>query len=586
MVQRTRIGKLDFNDIKDSIKNHLSQQTEFLDYNFEGSGISQLINVLAYNAHYDALTANFLANEMFLDTATKRSSVVSRAKELGYVPRSRRAPKTTLTVTLKGITNENVVESVILPIGTRFSASVDDSTYTFTTITPHVLNKQIELGSIIYRGLVDVYEGMVIQNTVTYNSVDNTITIPNVDIDTSTLKVELFIKGEWVEFSQPHNFLTVGSSSTVYMLQEGFEGYEIYFGDGVLGVKPEHNTQVRMTYIVTSGPGANGAKSFSLVSNVSGMHSGTVVTVTASAQASGGEFEESLESIRLNAKNTFGSQNRAVTSYDYAALAMQNFSAVKDVLAWDGSDNVPPKFGKVVLCVQPAVGDVLSVSNKAAIADFLQRKGVGNVKVDFVDPEYINLEVQTKVKYNLASLTVSTYELEYMVKAAITEYAATAIQKFRGIIRYSSLVADIDRANYAIVGNETTLSLAKYLPVDLFGTNNFNFSFANPIKKGTLVSSKFFDGLTSNKLYLKDSNGALHIYYSSNGKDVLYKANIGRVDYVAGTVVISNLDIATIEGLKFKLSTVPENLDISSSKNIILTLSQEDINVITVKDNA
>lgn len=583
-MQKTRVGTLDFQDIKDSIKNYLSQQTEFLDYNFEGSGINQLINVLAYNSHYDALAANFLANEVFLDTATKRSSIVSRAKELGYTPRSRRAATTTLSVTLQNIANEGSISSIILPRGARFSTTVNEETFTFTTRETVSLNKQIQLGQPIFTNTVNVYEGVLVQHTVTYDVVDKTLTIPNLDIDSTTLKVEVYESGQWVEYSQPQSFLSVTADSLVYMLQEGFNGFEIYFGDGTLGAQPSAGSQVRMTYVVTSGDVANGALNFTLSSAVTGTLSNTITTITSSAATSGGLVEESLDSIRLNAKNTFGSQNRAVTSKDYASLTLLNFPSVQSVLAWDGSENDPPKYGKVVLCVKPTVGDVLSTSEKTNISSFLRNKGVGNIKIDFVDPEYLNLVVNSTVKYDINLLSVSTYELNYVVKAAVTDYATSSIQKFSGLMRYSALLSAIDASDFSIVGNETRLSVNKQLRPNFFSSNNFLFTFTNEIEPGTVSSNIFYDGVASDGLFIKDNNGKLNVYYSLNGVDTLYTANIGTIDYVTGAVVISGLYIASMQELIFKISAELVNLDVSSSRNVILQLDQEDINVNIIKD--
>lgn len=584
MTTPIRIGQLDFEDIKASIKQYISKQTEFTDYNFEGSNISQLLNILAYNSHYDALAANFLANEMFLDTATKRSSIVSRAKELGYTPRSRRASSTTLNIKLKNIQNENSIDSIVVPRGTRFSSSVNDESFTFTTKDSVVLNKQIELGSPVFTGSTMIYEGVIVQQTVIYNSTENLIKIPNLDIDTTTLKVEVLEGQQWTEYNQPQFYLNSTSTSPVYLLQEGFEGFEIYFGDGAIGKKPANGSSVRMSYIVTSGDVANGAMNFKLTSNIAGMLSNTVVTLTA-LQSSGGLIEESTDSIKLNARNNFNTQNRAVIAKDYAILTAQNFSNVKDVLAWDGSDNIPPKFGKVVLCIQPSIGDAMTTADKNVIADFLQKKGVGNVKVDFVDPSYLGLEVESKVKYDINQLKVSIYELEFLVKAAIASYATTSIQKFGGVARYSTLLSTIDGSDFSIVGNETLMKINKELSPNLYSINNFKFSYMNAIREGTLSSSIFYDGIIPNKLYIKDVLGKLHVYYSVAGVDVLHQSNIGTIDYSTGDVAINNLQIGTLDSLKFKLTATTANLDIYSSQNVILKLDQEKVKVKVTRDD-
>lgn len=585
MAQPIRIGSLDFNDIKTSIKNYLKDQTEFSDYNFEGAGITQLINILAYNTHYNALSANFLANEMFLDTAVKRSSIVSRAKELGYTPRSRRAAYATLTVTIVANPGDTITQSITIPRGTTFASTVNDETFNFMSKETVILNKIIENNTTKFRGNVIVYEGVLTQNTATYDKL-TTIKIPNEDIDTSTLEVEVLEGQLWTEYYLPQYYLNATAFSNSYMIQVGFNGYEIYFGDGVIGKQPADASIVRMTYIVTSGEPANGAKIFNLTSPLSYLTTSTIMTISADDAARGGMMEESTESIRLNAKNSFGTQNRAVTSNDYASLAAQNFPDIKDILAWDGADNIPPKFGKIVLCIQPTAGMILPAVNKQLIRDFLVKKGVGNVKIEFVDPEYLNLEISTTVKYDINHLKISTYELLYLVKSVITNYAINNIQKFGNIARYSQLTSTIDATDYSIKGNETYLKINKELTINLFFKNSFAFSFANAIKADSILSTNFYDGSSSLKLILKDNNGKLHVYTTKNGEYALYAANVGTINYRTGECVISGLYISSIDELKFKISAIPSTLDVYSNKNTILRLDYDLLNVAITKDVA
>lgn len=580
-----RLGALDFDDIKASLKNYLSKQTEFTDMNFEGSGISQLLNVLAYNAHYDALAANYLANEMFLDTAVKRSSVVSRAKELGYVPRSRRASNLTLSIKLKNVINESTISSLIVPKGTRFSTTVNDESFVFTTIETVSLLKVIESGAPVFTGTLQLYEGVLTQQTVTYNSTSNIIPIPNVDIDTSTLKVEVYENLAWTPFYLPAYYIDINSSTSAYLLQEGFKGFEVYFGAGALGRSPVDGSSIRMTYMTTSGSSANGAKRFQLLSNIPGMLSNTLVTLSSIASSDGGQENESMESIKLNAKNAFGSQNRAVTPSDYSSLTIQNFTNVKDVIAWDGSDNIPPRFGRVILCIQPIVGDVTSSVEKAAIAAFLQKKSVGNVKVEFYDPEYINIEVYSTVKYDVNTIKIGTYELGYIVQSVISSYA-NSTQKFGGTFRYSTLVGKIDASNYAIEGNETTLRVNRECIVVFYTPNTFKFSFMNSILPSSIKSTEFYDGISGGALFLKDLKGILHAYYSLNGADVLYQTNIGTINYLTGDVAITNLQMTGLNGIKFLISAETEEFDLYSSKNVILKLDQANMVVKVIKDKA
>ena len=586
MVQTTRIGKLSFEDIKLSIQNYLSQQTEFTDYNFQGSGITQLINILAYNAHYDALTDNYLANETFLDTAVKRSSVTSRVKELGYVPRSRIAASTTLniSVVLSAPTNTQI----LIPAGTRFNTTVGDQSYTFTTITPRLMLYSSTANAFL--ATLNVYEGVLTQEKTFYDSLSNIFPISNTDVDTTTLKVEVFEGGIWIEYLKPDDFLVVTSTSKVYMLQEGFNGFEIYFGDGVLGYKPAQASPIRMTYMVTSGNVANGASIFTLINSHTSVFGGytpvTPASITSTATSSGGLLEESVSSIKSNAKSLYGTQNRAVNSNDYATLALRQYpNLIKNIISWNGVDNVPPLFGKTVLCVQPNIGDVLLASDKAIISTFLETKNVGNVKVNFVDPEYVNVIINSTVKYDINQLSVGVYDLQFIVTNAITNYANANISQFNGILRSSTLGSVIDNSNYAVVSNETTISLLKSLNVNYYTSNSFLFSFSNQIKPSSLYSSNFYDGINNYPLYLKDDGrGKLSSYYLNNAVDVLYQSNVGTIDYVTGNVVISNLKISTLATTTLNIYVTSAALDVVSNKNIILSLKQANINVNVIKD--
>lgn len=583
MALPVRIGKLDFQEIKDSIKTYLSDQTEFTDYDFEASNINQLINVLAYNAHYNALNANFIVNEMFLDTAVTRGSVVSRAKELGYVPRSRLSSKATLTLTFSNVTNAANIESLIIPRGTRFTSQVGDEIYTYTTQLATSLPRSVENTQYIYRGIIDVYEGILVQHTVTYNTVDPTVNIPNEDVDTSTLKVEIYENGNWQEYSLPSTLLNVTSTSKVYMLQEGFKGFEIYFGDGVFGNTPANSSSIKMTYVVTSGISGNGAATFSLASSISGT-TGATTTITSNV-SSGGLEKEDVPSIKFNIVNQYGTQNRAVVAADYASLTLQNFAEVKDCLAWDGSDNVPPKFGKVVVCAQPLVGDVLTLSQKSTISTFLQSKGVANTKVDFVDPEYVELIVNSTVRYNTNIISLGAHEIRYVVKVAVSNYAKSTINKFGGKFRYSSAVREIDNSDHSITGNLTSIQLQKTKIPTLYAKNSIRFSFVNEIDPNSFSSNIFYVEDLPDRMYLKDNGeGRINVVYNSLGLEKIYQSGVGSIDYATGIVQIDNLVPVQLDELSLKFTASPVNQDLLSSKNVILNLSLENVNVTVLPD--
>lgn len=576
MTANIRIGSLDFDDIKTSIKNYIKNTSEFSDYNFEGSGISQLINILAYNSHYDALAANFLANEMFLDTAVNRGSIVSRAKELGYVPRSKRAARTTLSIAFKNV--PSAPPEIVLPQGSSFSTSIIDETFNFVTLTAKSFPKTIESGQPVYRANVDVYEGLIVQQYELFDDASGVIQINNRDLDTTTLRVEVLVDNEWEEFSLPSSFLTVTNTSNIYMIQEGFSGYEIYFGDGVLGKRPVHQTDVRLTYVVTSGARANDAINFTLESGVTDVGVGTIIEIAANRITSGGLDAESLEEVRMNSTLQYGVQNRAVTVGDYIALARANFTEIKDCLAWDGAENVPPKFDKVVLCVQPSIGDTLTTSQKSNIAAFLQTKSIANTKIDFVDPTYVDVIVYTTAKYDPNLINIGLIEMAYIIKSAIFDYASTNIQKFGSKLRYSNLVRAIDDSHFAVKSNLTSVKMLKEIVPNVYTTNNISFGYGNSVVPGTLNSSNFRMYGLSQSMNMKDNgSGGINIGYTSGGSYMIHQSNVGTINYNTGDIQINQFEITSVDGSILKFFAAPARQDLNSEKNIILNLNMENI---------
>ena len=579
-----RVGSLDFADIKSSLQLYLSQTPEFNSYAFNGAGISKLLDVLAYNSHYSALAANLLANETFLDTAVKRSSTISRAKELGYTPKSVRASKSTITVTLSNVPNANLIGTLVAPQGTRFTTSIGADTYSFSSLAAVSIPKIIELGQPIFRTSIDVYEGVLTQQVITYSALDNLVKISNIDVDTTTLKVEVNEGSGYVEYVQPSTFLTIGPSTKAYLLQEGYSGFEIYFGDGTLGYQPSNNALIRLTYMVASGAVANGAINFSLASSLAGTAGAT--SSCSATTSSGGADIESITSIKLNAPNQYGAQNRAVIPSDYATLAAQKFAEIQSCIAWDGSDNIPPEYGSVVLCVKPTVGDVLTTPVKSSISAFLATKGISNTKIKFTDPTYIDLIINSEVKFDKNVLNIGVYELEYAIQTAIYNYINSVANSFNGRLKGSNLGTLIDNSNYAIKSNMTSASLLfKYTPV-LYSLNSTIFNYSNQIKSGTFRSSIFFDGKSNNNLYLMDDGlGVINSVYDVNSIPVVYQRNVGTINYTTGYTQINQLYIATIQDLNIRLTADPVQQDLLCVNNVILRASIDNITAKAIPDS-
>lgn len=582
-ITKIRVTDLDFDSIKDSFIEYLRSTDEFSDYNFEASGISTVLNVLAYNTHYQSLMANFLANEMFLDTAVKRNSIVSRAKELGYVPQSRRAAKATINVEFKNVFQNP--SSLVLPGGTTFTGKIDNSTYVFTTQTSYSTSPVIENSQMVYRfSNVEVYEGVLTQNTFVYNPVDYTITIPNLDVDTTSLRcyVQTPNDSRVEEYKREFSFLTLTETDKVFFIQEGFdEYYEIYFGDGKIGYQPAQNSLVEVSYLVTSGSEGNNADDFTLTYYPVGTETATN-TVTTVETSSGGQGRETDELIKFNAINSYGTQNRAVVADDYKAIIINSGFNVKNVLTWGGEDNVPPKFGSIMVCVQPLNGDVLTGNQKTLITNLIKTKAVGNTKVEFVDPEYVDMKISSQIVYDKSLLSVGTYELESEVRSTIIQYAASSLSTFNNVFRLSNLMTDIDTTNTAILNNKTDISIEKWLYPRLYDKFTKQFSFMNSIT--SIVSTKF-NNVEVGGLYLEDDGlGNINIVYYVGSKKIIYKNNVGSVNYQTGYVQVDNIDISTYDNNVLKITANPVSQDIISNQNIILRLQSSNITVQSAAD--
>ena len=384
MAGKLQVTELDFDNIKTNLKTYLKGQSEFSDYNFEGSGLSTLVDLLAYNTHYLAMNANYFTNEMFLDTATSRDSVVSHAKELGYTPRSARAPKAFVDISVP-VVNPNIT-SVTMSKGTRFTTNFDGTTYGFLVnedITSSVSGSRASFVN------VPIYEGTLAtaKYTVDSNNPDKKYLITSNRADTTTLKVSVQTSAtdtRLATYKLATELTNVTATSQVYFLQEEHHGeFEVYFGDNVLGQGLVDGNIVILEYIVTNQAEANGATLFSAPS-IGGQSGASVTTI---ADATGGDVPETIQSIKYYAPLNYTAQNRAVTAFDYKALIPKVYPNVKSIQVWGGEDNDPPVYGQVYVSLTPTAGTTLTQSQKANIVSDLKQYNIASVRPVIVDPE-------------------------------------------------------------------------------------------------------------------------------------------------------------------------------------------------------
>lgn len=492
------IAELDFDSIKYNFKQYLKGQEKFSDYDFDGSVISNVLDILAYNTHYNAYYLNMVANEMFLDTAVKRGSVISHAKLLNYVPTSAQAPNAKIDIKFNG----TVSPTFTIPKYTKFySTAIDNVNYSFVTlesVSITTANNSAQFYS------VPIYQGQPVRYTFNVSLIQNPtllFKIPDGDVDLSTLSVLVYQNQSSTTFdvySLSSTHLTLNKDSQVYFVQESLDGYyEIYFGDGILGKTLVQDSVVVVEYLSTKATLSNGVAKFTLMDSI-GTYSGVVIT-TAQA-AIGGTDKESISSIKFNAPKAYTAQNRAVTKNDYIQL-LENNSAIIPIEAvnvWGGEESVPPQYGKMFICIKPKGGYSITVSQKyRLINEVIKPFSIITVIPEIVDVDYTFIKIQANVMYDKSITSFTSTSLINLITLQIISFCNLTLNAFDSIFILPDLITSIKNSDKSIITSESLIQLQKrFLPI--FGSNNTkNLAFETPIKKSSLTS-EFFDFIDTN----------------------------------------------------------------------------------------
>ena len=501
MAQRLRITELDFDTIKTNLKNYLQSQSEFTDYDFDGAGLSYLLDILAYNTHYQAYYLNMVANESFMDTAITRDSVVSNAKNLGYVPKSRSATKAQVTITID--TGNTTPDQLTLPRGTVFLSNlIDGKAYNFITIEDIVISKSNT--SFIF-DTVDIYEGNITSTTFVQNNLSNPkqiFTLPDSNIDTSTLLITVTDVSSNTA-SEVYTLVTdateLSTTSPVYYLQEGLGGlYQIYFGGDNVGKSIPDGSTVSVSYLVTNAYAADSASSFVGMSPIGTYPSYTVTTVT---NAAGGAEKESLDSIKQSAPLSFASQNRLITTNDYKALLQQQYPQASSVSVWGGQEQTPKVYGKVFASIKPKTGYYLSETEKQRIInDIITPKSILSVKTEIIDPSYTYLKLQIDVRYDKNKTNLAVDTIKNSIRLVVLNYKLTNLDKFDGQFNTSSLVEGILAIDKSIVACDINVRLSKKVEPTLNVNRSYTIDFKNKLLRGSIDSQ-----LQSDEFYVLDA---------------------------------------------------------------------------------
>jgi len=583
---KLNISQLDFDSIKANLKTFLSNQSQFKDYDFEGSGMSVLLDLLAYNTHYLSYNANILANEMFIDTADLRNSIVSLAKALGYTPNSPTAAYADINLVVNNATGA----SLTLDTGTRFTTSIDGSTYSFVTIDDHTITP---VDGVYTFSNIKIYEGTYITFSYTNNSgdVDQRFIIPSANADLSTLKVTVQNSaGDTTTstYTKATSITELNGNSKVYFLQEAEDGkFEIYFGDGVIGKSLDDGNIVRLKYVVTNKTAANGASSFTLAGNIEGFSD---VTLTVNSNAANGADAESNASIKFNAPKSYAAQDRAVTIEDYKAKVREIYANTKSISAWGGEDAETPSYGRVFISINPKSGSNLTETTKNSIVTELKRFSVASVTPVIVDPETTSLLLTSTVMYDEKSTTKTAATLKTDVTNALTNYNDNTLNQFDNIFRYSKALELIDDADSSILSNITTLRIRKPFTPTTGSSTNYTLYFSNALynphtghksAEGGILSSTGFkvDGDTTNiYFYDDDGSGNLRRYYLVGSVRTYVDNSAGTINYATGQVDINSVNISSIENIRGSASTVIE-LTVQPNSNDIVPVRNQILNI-------
>ena len=581
---------LDFASLKNNLKTFLKNNTQFKDLNYEGSNMSVLLDVLAYNAYLNAFYTNMVASEMFLDTAQLRDSVVSHAKELNYTPRSFNSAKASITI---NVTPATSAASVYVPKYTSFSSRVGSNTYSFVTNESYVLSAN---GSSFVQ-TVDVYEGAVKTEAfvLNYSNTSQRFVLSNPTVDTSSLDVTVYEDGgqtilTYTPASQLYNISNVSKVFFVQAAQN--QQYELLFGDGVYGRRPKDGSTVVVKYRACSGELPNGARVFNADGPIDGHANVTVTTVTS---ASGGAVAETTESIRYNAPRSFQSQNRAVTASDYETLLKARFSDIQAISVFGGEEATPPQYGKVFVSVDVAEADGAPELRKQAYQNYIKDKTPLSMQVVFVDPEFLYVDVNTTVYFNTNSTNKTSSDIETSAKAAIVGYNQQNLSDFKKTLHYSNLVKAIDASDASVVSNDTELTLIKRVtprlnegyPFAVVVNNKLQTETgkklaASEVHYGHTLTSSSFVYDNSRCILIDDSLGNVYIALQEASTIRVLKS-VGTIDYEIGQLTIGDsFVISSYEGNYIELRFKTNSKNIQSKTNTILAIDSLDITVTAV----
>ena len=591
---KIQVADLDFEDISKNLKSYLKGQNKFKDYDFDGSTMSILIDLLAYASHIGAVNTNIAASELFLDSAQMRKNVVSRAKDLGFIPASEKASSATIDMNLLNVRNPDgtypTTTEMTLQRGQIFSTSYDGTNYEY--VVSSSVRPQQNKTNYFYSN-INIVQGTYLTDKYIFDSqVKNSkYVLSNARVDKSHLKITVDSNGDIETYALSTDISNISTESRVYYAQENEEGFtEIYFGDGVLGKQLKDGDIITATYIVVDEQHADGANTFRLTGSINGFVDGVITTIE---KSDGGAEKESIESIKFKANKFYTSQNRLVTLNDYKAKVSEYYPNADAVAVWGGEDNDPPEYGKVFLAIKPNNADYLSDTEKKEVQDKLKALNILTVRPIIISPDITKILLSTTFKYNEKQTDLAQGELENIVTNAIRTFDKDNLNNFDAVYRHSKLLRAVDDSNSSILSNTTNIRLRKALTVSpakkLGYTINFGNAFYNPHSGhnaaggGVLSSTGFYvQGDSVNiQFFDEDGMGNLRRYYLSSSERIYTDKNAGVIDYTKGKITINAITFTSTVNVDTSIdfTLIPDGDDVVATRGSLIDIDLENVSV-------
>ena len=597
---QVNITDLDFDDIASNLKEYLKGQSTLKDYNFEGSNISLLIDLLAYSSHVSAFNANMVASELFLDTAQIRKNVVSRAKEIGYTPTSATASMACIDLQVNSpLIGGDVPTSLTLNRGHKFKTSYDGSVFPYVLLESKTISPLD--GIFKFEGL-ELYQGTMNSDIFAYNGQiqNQRFALSEELVDTSSITVTIQSTGGGSSaWAKSEDISGVDKDSKVWYVQENDQGlFEVYFGDGVISAEPLDGDTITISYLVTNATHTEGANIFTMSDSIGGNSDVTIITKTAS---SGGKDKEDIESIRFAASKFYTSQNRLVTVDDYKSKLQTLYPGADSISVWGGEDNNPPQYGKIFIAIKPSQNvNKLTSSEKTLLRDKMRRLNMLTVRPEIVDADVIEILVTCNFKFNPRATTKTASELETLVRAAIITHDSTYLSGFDSIFRHSVLATDIDNAESSILSNITTVKLRKTISPTLGQSKGYEIEFGDGNKfynphlghnkhGGGITTTTGFkvSGFTDTFFFDDDGEGNLRRYSLSGSERVYADSQAGTVDYTNGKITVNGVNILETSNTDdtIHFTVIPNSYDSVAYRSNLLDINTSLISVTGATDS-